>query len=312
MKIHQIAGLIALCASIATSQAYAGVKIVLGYTGANAFIPAFVAKDQGFFEKHGLDVTMQLVPVGSTIAGAMAGGSLQVGTLTPSALLVAQEGGIDLRIVAGASFQDKNHVTAGVVARNESEIKSAQDFIGKRVGVPGINALQHIAFVKWLSDRGVDSKQIRFVEAFFPQMSDLLRAGQLDAALPVEPFLGRIISGGSGYLVASYTADISPRYVESFYTMTKEFIERNPTAAQSFKAAIGEAMLWMKENQAAARRTQVGYLKFPEELAMTIPLSTLGLEVTREDLQFWIDVSKEVGLIKGTVKPDKILDTNAG
>lgn len=309
MKTYQLLRLLALCAVMAVSPAYASTKIVLGYTGANTFIPAFVAKEKGLFEKHGLDVTMQLVPVGSTIAGAMAGGSLQVGTLTPTALLVAQEGGIDLRIVAGASFQDKNNITAGVVARNGGDIKNAADFPGKRVGVPGINALQHIAFVKWLEDRGVNSKQVRFVEAFFPQMPDLLRAGQLDAALPVEPFLGRIIDSNAGYMVAQYTADISPRYVESFYTMTKDFIQRNPSVAKSFKAAIGEAMLWMKENEPEARRTQIHYLKFPEELAMNIPLSTLGLEVGEQDLQFWIDVCKEVGLIKGTVKPQTILNT---
>ena len=32
---------------------------------------AFVAKDQGFFAKRGLDVSLQIVPQGSTIASAM-------------------------------------------------------------------------------------------------------------------------------------------------------------------------------------------------------------------------------------------------
>lgn len=312
MKIYRIFQLMALCAIMMASQAYASTKIVLGYTGANAFIPAFVAKEKGFFEKQGLDVTLRLAPVGgSAVAGAMVGGSLQVGTLTPPTLFVAQESGIDLRIVAGASFQDKNNITAGVVARNGSNIKTAADFVGKRVGVPGINALQHISFVKWLKDRGVDSKRVRFVEAFFPQMPDLLRAGQIDAALPVEPFLGQIIDTHAGYLVAPYTAEISPRFVESFYTMTEDFIAQNPTAPAHFKAAIGEAMAWMKNNEAEARRMQVKYLKFPEKLAMTIPLPTLGLGVTAQDLQFWGDICKEVGLIKTIIDPEKILKTTA-
>lgn len=299
-----------LCAAMVAPQAYANTKIVLGFTGANAFLPAFVAKEQGFFEKNGLDVTMRLVPIGSTIPGAMAGGSLQVGTLTPTSLLVAQEGGVDLRIVAGASYQDKDNITAGVVARKGVDIKEPKDFEGKRVGVPGINGIQHVSFMKWLGDRGVDVKKVRFVEAFFPQMPDLLRSGQLDAALPVEPFLGNIVQTDAGYLVSSFTAEIAPRYLESFYTMTADFIKEHPTAPEKFKAAMTEATQWMKDNMAEARQYQVKYLKFPEELAKTIPVPSMGVDVAEEHLQFWIDMAKDMGVIKGTAKADVILNTN--
>src|ERR1044071_10264615 len=92
-----------LAATLAASSltAFAQTKLVVGYTPANAFMPAFVAKDKGFFAKRGLDVTLQTVPQGSTIAGAMAGGSVQAGTLTPPAFLLAGEGGIDAQMVAG-------------------------------------------------------------------------------------------------------------------------------------------------------------------------------------------------------------------
>src|SRR3954462_1505484 len=96
--------------------AMAQTKIVLGYTPANAFMPAFVAKDQGLFAKRGLDVTLQTVPQGSTIAGAMAGGTVQAGTLTPPAFLLAVEGGIDAQIVAAATYQAKSNPTIGVMA----------------------------------------------------------------------------------------------------------------------------------------------------------------------------------------------------
>src|SRR4051794_18717082 len=95
----------------------AQTKVNLGYTQANAFMAAFVAKDQGFFAKRGLDVTLQLVPQGSTIASAMSGGTLQAGTLTPPAFLLAVEGGIDAQVVAAATYQAKSNPTIGVMAR---------------------------------------------------------------------------------------------------------------------------------------------------------------------------------------------------
>ena len=33
--------------------ALAQTKILIGYTGANTFVPAFVAKDTGIFARHG-------------------------------------------------------------------------------------------------------------------------------------------------------------------------------------------------------------------------------------------------------------------
>ena len=292
-----------LLAPLATAQ----TKITLGYTGANAFVAAFVAKDQGFFAKRGLDVTMQLVPVGSTIPAAMAGGSLQVGTLTPPAFLLAVEGGIETQIVSAATFQSKANITTGVVAREGANIKVPADFRGKRVGVPGLNGVNHVTFMKWLKDRGTDPRQVTFVEAFFPQMGDLLKGGQVDAVLPVEPFLGRIVQSKVGYVVAPYAAEVSDNYLESFYIMTRDFMQKNPKAADAFKESIREAVAWIGKNEEAARKTQVTYLKLPEAIAMSIRMPTLTVDIQVKDLQFWIDLCKDFGVTRGTATVQQVL-----
>lgn len=292
-----------LLAPLATAQ----TKITLGYTGANAFVAAFVAKDQGFFAKRGLDVTMQLVPVGSTIPAAMAGGSLQVGTLTPPAFLLAVEGGIETQIVSAATFQSKANITTGVVAREGTNIKAPADFRGKRVGVPGLNGVNHVTFMKWLKDRGTEPRQVTFVEAFFPQMGDLLKGGQVDAVLPVEPFLGRIVQSKVGYVVAPYAAEVSDNYLESFYIMTRDFMQKNPKAADAFKESIREAVAWIGKNEEAARKTQVTYLKLPEAIAMSIRMPTLTVDIQVKDLQFWIDLCKDFGVTRGTATVQQVL-----
>lgn len=290
-----------------TGTAAAQTKLTLGYTGANAFLAAFVAKDQGFFAKRGLDVTLQLVPVGSTIASAMAGGSLHVGTLTPPAFILANEGGVESMIVSGATLQTKANPTMAVMARNGSNIKVPKDFAGKRVGVPGLNGVNHVTLMKWLKDRGVDLKQVTFVEAFFPQMSDLLKGGQIDAAVPVEPFIGRIKQQNTGYLVANHAAELADSYLESFFIMTKDFVHKNPKVARDFKEAIREAVAWIPKNEAAARKTQVTYLKLPEAVAMSVPLPTFTVDVTPKEVQYWIDLNREFGITKGTATVQQLL-----
>ena len=290
----------ALLATLIAPLAVAQTKLTLGYTGANAFLAAFVAKDQGFFTKHGLDVTLQLVPVGSTIASAMAGGSLQVGTLTPPAFILANEGGVESMIVSGATLQTKAKPTMAVMAKTGSNIKTPADFRGKRVGVPGLNGVNHVTLMKWLKDRNVDLKQVTFVEAFFPQMSDLLKGGQVDAAVPVEPFIGRITQQGTGYLVANHGGEIADSYLESFFIMTKDFVAKNPKVAREFKEAIRDAVAWIGKNEAEARKAQITYLKLPEAVAMSVPLPVFAIDVSAKEVQYWVDLCREFGITKGT------------
>jgi NitT/TauT family transport system substrate-binding protein len=297
--------LLAAVAVCLAGPAAAQTKISLGYTQANAFMAAFVAKDQGFFAKRGLDVTMQIVPQGSTIASAMAGGTLQAGTLTPPAFLLAVEGGIDAQVVAAATFQSKANPTIGVMAREGSNIKTAADIRGKRVGVPGLNGGNHIVAMKWLKNNGVDPKDVTVVETNFPQMGDLLKGGQVDVVVPVEPFITRIQQSQVGYLVAVPT--ITDSFLESFYIMNRDFIQKNPKAAQDFRESIREAVAWIRHNEAEARKTQITYLKLPEAAAQTIKLPTFAVDVKPQDMQFWIDLLKDFGVTKGTATTQQVL-----
>jgi NitT/TauT family transport system substrate-binding protein len=296
--------LLAALAALALPAA-AQTKIVLGYTPANAFLPAFVAKDKGFFAKRGLDVTLQTVPQGSTIAGAMAGGTVQAGTLTPPAFLLAVEGGIDAQIIAAATHQAKSNPTIGMMAREGSNIKSPADMRGKRIGVPGLNGGNHIVAMKWLQNNGVDPKSVTYVETGFPAMGDLLKGGQVDVVVPVEPFISRIQQTKVGYVVAVPT--ITESFLESFYIMQRDFIQKNPKAASAFREAIREGVAYIKSNEADARKSQIAYLKIPEPAAMSIKLPTFAVDVKAEEMQFWVDMLKDFGVTKGTATAKQVI-----
>ena len=300
-----MARLLVAALALFTASAAAQTKIVLGYTPANAFLPAFVAKDKGFFAKRGLEVTLQTVPQGSTIAGAMAGGTVQAGTLTPPAFLLAVEGGIDAQIICAATHQAKSNPTIAMMAREGSSIKGAADMKGKRIGVPGLNGGNHIVAMKWLQNNGVDPKSATYVETGFPAMGDLLKGGQVDVVVPVEPFITRIQQAKVGTIVAVPT--ITERFLESFYIMQRDFIQKNPKAARDFREAIREAVEYIKSNEADARKSQMTYLKLPEPAAMSIKLPTFAVDVKREDLQFWVDLLKDFGVTKGTASAQQVI-----
>ena len=298
---------VAIVLWLGTSAATAQTKLVLGYTSANTFIPAFVAKEEGFFAKRGLNIELQRIQVGSTIPAALLSDSLQIGCLTAPPVLLASEGGIALQIVAGASVQARSNPTTAVVARPEANIKVPADFRGKRVGVPGINGVNQVVFIRWLQLKGIDPKGVIFVEAAFPQMNDMLRGGTIDAALPVEPFLKRIQDAKVGALVANYTAEVTDSYLESFYVTTRKFAEANPAVVQAIRESIRDGLAFTEKNPEAARKTQVKYLGLPEALAATIPFPTFTVDVNVAQMQYWIDTMKQTGGLKGTVRAEEVV-----
>ena len=296
-----------LAAALAASSTHvaAQTKLIVGYTPANAFMPAFVAKDKGFFAKRGLDVTLQTVPQGSTIAGAMAGGTMQVGTLTAPVYLLSVEGGIDTQIVAASTYQAKSNPTIALMAREGSNIKTASDMKGKRMGVPGLNGVNHVVAMKWLENNGVPRNQVTYVETGFAQMGDLLKGSQVDLVVPVEPFITRLEQTKVGYQVTVPT--ITDSYLESFYIMMRDFVQKNPKAARDFREALREAVAYIKTNEAEARKTQVTYLKLPEAAAASIKLPTFAVDVKTEDVDFWVKLLKDFGVTKGTATAQQVV-----
>ena len=296
-----------LAATLAAFSAHAAAqtKLIVGYTPANAFMPAFVAKDKGFFAKRGLDVTLQTVPQGSTIAAAMAGGTMQVGTLTAPVYLLSVEGGIDTQIVAASTYQVKSNPTISVMAREGSNIRNAAQMKGKRMGVPGLNGVNHVVAMKWLENNGVPRNQVTYVETGFAQMGDLLKGSQVDLVVPVEPFITRLEQTKVGYQVAVPT--ITDSYLESFYIMMRDFVQKNPKAARDFREALREAVAYIKSNEAEARQTQVTYLKLPEAAAASIKLPTFAVDVKREDVDFWVKLLKNFGVTKGTATAQQVV-----
>lgn len=282
--------------------ARAQTKLTLGYGSASAWVAAFIAKDDGIFAKHGLEVTMTFVPSGSTQPGALSAGSIDIGTFNAPLLFLADEGGLDLQIVAGGtSEQGKDKEMGRTLAREGSGIKTAQDFRGRRIGIPGINSILHVSLMKWLKDNGVDPRQETYVEIGMPQMSDMLKAGQIDGAVSVEPFAGKIEDNHTGYRVSLLTADFA------FYAMTRGFITKNPSTVAAFRAAIAEGAAYANTHPDEARRTQIVFLKLPESVAMATELPVYSPVVPAAEVQYWLDACQELGVTKGTLTLDQVL-----
>ena len=299
--------LVCLAATLAFGPAaHAATKIKLMYTAVAPYMASFIAKDQGFFEKRGLDVELVLAANGSVIVASILADAAQIGTPTPTVFLQAVDAGAD-QVALAATNVIPDTAKSGVLARTDSNIKTAQDLIGKKVGVPGLGGLLDVVFRKWLADQGIDTKKVTYVETSFPAMSDILKAGNVDAVVAVDPFYSRIIGQNTGYLVDDYTKTLPNGTIASVYSATSKWVKANPEAVKAFQEALIEAIAFAKTNEAAARESLAKYTKLPPPVVASLPIPNLSAKMGAKDLQVWIDIMKQRELLTGTPDASKLV-----
>jgi NitT/TauT family transport system substrate-binding protein len=296
------AGLGSATLAIIARPALADTAITLAFSPANDFLPVFVAKDQGYFGKRGLDATLQLVPLAPSIPGAIRGGSITIGSITPPAFLQSNENGLDLVAICGATIESKKNPTVSVVVRKDSGIKSPADFAGKAVGVPGFNSELDIVFRKWLKDGKVNLAAVNFRELPFPAMNDQLNAKTIDAVVVLEPFRDRILKAGSGENFANFFDDVRDNLGFVYWTSTREWADTHPTEIASFRAAVTEGVAYIAKNPAPAREIETKYLKVASPA-----FSTYTTEVKAADLQWYYNVGRDLGMLKKPVDVSKLI-----
>lgn len=277
-------------------------RITFGYTAVTDFASVFVAAQEGYFNKRGLDVELKFIPLNSTIPAALQADSLQMGGPTPSVFLQAVDGGLDQVVVAGGGVTSKASTGFGLVARAGSGIKTAQDCVGRKIGVPGLGAFLHVTFRAWLKAAGVDHRKVNFIEAAFPQHGDLLRGGSLDAVVTADPFMSRITDSGAGYVASYYATFLEEGNPTIIHTARRDWVQKNPAAAKAFREAVADGAAFMVKPANNARvREHIGkYIKLPPEVLAKAQISPPGPIVTEKQLAYWVGLMKDQDMLKGS------------
>ncbi len=304
MKLARMAAAatLAITVALAAGAAHAQTKVNVGYTAAGDFLPVFIAKEKGWFEKRGLDVTLTRVALASTIPAALMSNSVQIGNGTGPGLLQAAEGGLDLVAVAGAARQSKENATVSVIARKDAKIATPADFKGKKIGVPGLNSVIDVVLRKWLKDRGVAVESVTLVEAPFPQMNDMLRGGTLDAVAVLDPFRSKILGDGNGVKIADYFSDVKDGMIFGFWIATRSWADANPAAVKAFREASVEGVAFIKSNPDEAKDIEAKYLG-----VKTPGFSTFDIEIKPDDLAEYVAIGKELGLLRKDVDAARLI-----
>jgi NitT/TauT family transport system substrate-binding protein len=219
----------------------------------------------------------------------------------------AVEQGLDLVVIAGGGYYTKGMEDVAIMVKPDSPIKTAKDFEGKRVSTPGLNAFLHVLFRKWMADNGGDWRKVTFTENAFAQSIDVLRAGQVDGILAVQPFLSRLLETKDGRIVAYYIAALDGEIQSGWHVASRKWAEANPKAVAAFKASIEEASAMAAKDPSVVRKANLVYIPFPADVQAKFPDPKFKPVITPDVVERWNKIMAEQGMLKKPIDPARLL-----
>jgi NitT/TauT family transport system substrate-binding protein len=218
--------------------------------------PFFIAADGGYFAEQGLQVEFVKVTRSADALPALAQGELDVWTGSVSfALLNAVARDARIKLVSDKGFFSPAGCAYGALMVRrvlmETGMVSGPDGLkGRRVAVnPAASPGYFIE--KFLERGGLSLSDIHVVD--IPEgavAADALRAGSIDAAFVLEPWVTRIQQAGTGMLFAS-AGDVVPNYQHMVNAYGPSLLVRDPDTGRRFMTAYLRAVQQYLEGKTA-------------------------------------------------------------
>ena len=258
-----IAGATAAAAAACRTPAAADTTVRLGVLPSIVCSQAFCALQLGYFKRRGLDVQLQTMNNGPSMAAAIAGGSLDVALSEPTSLANARLRGLNFQYIAPGFMITPAFPSLGLMVRADSGIVDAKGFNGKVIAVNAVNTFSTVATQAWIDAGGGDAKTLKFVELPLPQMAQAVDAGSVGAAFAGEPFFTIARDHGLKVIVLKPSAP-APTYMASAWFAAETWINANRETASAVSDALREGATWVDANHAAAATLLETTLKLPE------------------------------------------------
>jgi ABC-type nitrate/sulfonate/bicarbonate transport system substrate-binding protein len=192
-------------------------------------MPYYYAKDKGFFDKEGLRAEIIQIRSNLQVAG-VASGELDFMSGVGTAF-EAMRKGAPLKVVAVLYRAPLFSLVGGPA------IKAAKDLAGKKVGVSRIGSESHNAAVWMLTQSGVDTRKVTFIQTGSTIVSMIgLQQNSLDASVLSPPFTGEMVV--QGFKVLAKTSDVAESPFNGMATSQEKLRSRPERIRKSIKALL--------------------------------------------------------------------------
>jgi NitT/TauT family transport system substrate-binding protein len=216
---------VALAAASALAHDAGAVEISITQWGASLYgAPVAVAIEQGDFKKAGIDVTGVVGSGGGgTSVRNILASDVPYGEVATAAALAAARQGLPVVLVHSGT---RTVAEASLVTMPNSEIKSLEDLVGKKVAITSPKSTSEMVFLMQLAAKGIDASKIQRIAAGgYTQGLTMLEQGAVSAAVLIEPLS---ILRKDRYRTVVSAKGLLPAMTTSVGITTRDFAKAKP------------------------------------------------------------------------------------
>lgn len=206
------------------------------------YMPLYVAMDKGFFRKHGLEVKLISTGGDEKTFTAVATGNAQFGVSDPTFTAIAREHGQGGKVVAA--------VVRGVpfwivtMKKEIAPISRPAQLDGYRCASFTAPSTSY-AVMKTILQQG-RAEKARIVQGAFGTLPALLKSGQADVAIEIEPTVSLVVGEG-GHVVYSPEKELGD-FAFTGLEVSDTFAQQHPEQIKACVLALKDAMEFIHRN----------------------------------------------------------------
>jgi NitT/TauT family transport system substrate-binding protein len=269
---------------------------------------------KGWFEQRlGPNVEIQWFTynAGPSAMEAMFAGSLDLTYVGQGPALNAhfKSNGAEVRIIGGAA-----NAGAALVVKDDSPIKAAADFRGKKIATPQLGNTQDISCRAWLKAQGFKVTQtggdVIIIPTTNPDQLPLFINGGVDGVWTVEPWVTRLLRDGKGRVFLE-DKDVLTTWLAS----SAKFLSGHRDLAKKIADANSELTNWINNNAAEAQKLLIAELKeetkanfAPDAVAQAWQRIKFTTDVPPTLITKAIQDGKDAGFLKGNTDSSKLIE----
>ena len=273
--------------------------------------PVYMARDQGIFARHGLDVEIAPAPTADAMMPQLLSGQAQFALASGLSVINAVSKGLPVKLFASALNTSSDvPSSARLIVPEASPVRTIADLKGKSVAMGGLRSQPHLLVMAGAKDLGVDPGSISFVEMPVPAMQAAASKGTVDAVYPFEPYLTAMLKNGFRLVEPNLTKYLEGAPVIAF-AGSSEFLQQNPKVVKEFEAAMKEAYDLANANPQMVRDVDLKYTKLPPAFIMSRDVSPFSLVIDKGALARMAARMNEFGWIPRVPTMAELLDAQA-
>lgn len=266
----------------------------------------YVGDELGFFAEQGIKFEYAGVVPSPQLVAAVVAGKLDVGGAHVNRTIAGISAGAKIKAVAAntETSQAIPHMV-GVVTKN-SPIKSAQNMVGKKIGIPTIGGCNEYTPYAYMKKQGIADPKSKVEVIVMPeaQLDQALRQGNIDLAMmhKTADFIqerGEFTVLFSDFDVWEAIGGATPAY------FSENFIKEKPDVVKRFVAAVAKTNNWANANpdkaiEITAKRAKV------DPKTIKPGYYAKDAVILEETVTVWIALLTDFNEIKAGIKPEQI------